>query len=246
MQTNQYNKIIGSKINALSEAANSENIDFTATWQKLENTLHKKPRKIIPTYYWSAASAIVLFCSIYFLSNPFKNTKQNNGVVQVTHPTSTTIKKNAHTAVSASNILPETTNQQNVVSTKEKIAAHKMVTVDSGTENKYEQTFTHPITTTAAQINGTKNVISTIITPEQPNIQTSLLPTKVNTRSKRKIYHISELGFVMEEQNFADNKKLNKKQVLKEEEHTTEPPKSFWQLKAKPVTTALTTLSDDQ
>jgi len=51
MQTNWHNKIISSKIQSLTEITNEDQIDFGATWQKLENTLHKKPKKISSIFY---------------------------------------------------------------------------------------------------------------------------------------------------------------------------------------------------
>jgi hypothetical protein len=121
-----------------------------------------------------------------------------------------------------------------------------VVIIDTATKNKHESTFTHLIITTSTQNNSNNNIIATVVDTDQPIIQTILLPTKASVKSKRKIYHISELEHVMDEQNFAENKKHNKKQVLEEEDNTTEPTKSFWQLKAKPISTAITTLTDNQ
>ncbi|MCU0321174.1 MAG: hypothetical protein MUE72_02085, partial [Chitinophagaceae bacterium] len=216
MQTNWHNKIISSKIQSLTEITNEDQIDFGATWQKLEHTLHKKPRKIIPVYHWAAASAIVLFCSMFFLTHQSKNTKQNNGIVQLT-PTVKSIK-NADTVIITSNNLPLTRNKQKLALVKEKMAAERIVTVDTDTKNKIESAFTHPIITTSAQNNSNNNVIATVGKTEQPIIQTSLPPTKASVKSKRKVYHISELGQVLEDQNFADNKKSIKKQILEEED----------------------------
>jgi hypothetical protein len=186
-----------------------------------------------------------LFCSIYFFANQSKNTKQNNGVVPVIPATSTTIK-NQNTAINTSNNFPVTTHKQHPALVKEKITTHKVVIIDTATKNKHESTFTHLIITTSTQNNSNNNIIATVVDTDQPIIQTILLPTKASVKSKRKIYHISELEHVMDEQNFAENKKHNKKQVLEEEDNTTEPTKSFWQLKAKPISTAITTLTDNQ
>jgi len=185
-----------------------------------------------------------LFCSIYFLANQFKNTQKNNGIVQATPTVKSIIKKN--TTISTNNNIAVTTHQQNLTLIKEKITAQKIVIVDTVTKNKIESAFTHPIITTTAQNNSNNNVIATVGKTEQPIIQTSLPPTKASVKSKRKVYHISELGQVIEDQNFADNKKSNKKQILEEEDNTTEPTKSFWQLKTKPVSTIMITLTDDQ
>jgi len=76
MQQNNLNKNIAQQLNELETMPEGIQFNSNRAWQKIEESLHPKQKKIIGWWYVAAAASVLLICSLFFFLSPKNTSKQ--------------------------------------------------------------------------------------------------------------------------------------------------------------------------